>query len=275
MADMLHACVAPAGQVPGALAVGRRRVVRRVLAAGRIVGRGALEARMLAAALATGVLDALEIGVVRRGRVGMPDGASLVVANHVSWLDACVVQAVLPGRIVVGAEEASWPVLGTICRGFEAIVVRPGDVLDVRRTVSEIATALCAGERVVVFPEGAPTDGQRVGRFHAALLQAAIDTGAPVQPVALRWLGLGGRPTSAVTRAGERRRGASLGGVLAAPYLRVAVCVGTPLSVAGRSRRELAVLAREFVATSLGVPPAASGDDGPVASVPAAQASMA
>lgn len=251
------------GSVEAALGVGRRsRVRRRALGLCRSTGRALVEARVLApalsraergvrsAALAARVLETLEVGVVRRGRFVFPDGATLMVANHVSWLDACVVQTLRPARVVVTAEIASWPVVGGICRGFDAIVVRPGDV---EGTVREIAVALRAGERVVVFPEAVPTDGRRVGHFHAALLQASIDTGAPVQPVALRWLGLGGRPTPAVARAGERRPGASLLEVLATPHLRAEVRVGTPLSVAGRTRHDLAGLAREFVVSSLGL----------------------
>ena len=271
MPSMPRDRAAPVGSIPSvAIVVRRRRALRRALVASRRVGRAWMEAGVLAptleasarrargAVLAAGVLQALEVGIVRRGVPRFPDGATLVVANHVSWLDACVLQAVLPARLVVAAELATVPVLGRICRGFDAILVRPGDVRDARRTVAEIAGALRAGERVLVFPESVPTDGRRVGRFHAALLQAAVETGAPVQPVALRWLGVGGRPTSAVARLGERRRGASLLGVLAAPYLRAEVRVGPPLSVAGRTRRELAALAERFVAASLGLTPVRS-----------------
>ena len=50
-----------------------------------------------------------------------------------------------------------------------------------------MAAALQAGQMVVVFPEGTTTDGRAMLPFHANLLQAAIATGTPVQPVALRF----------------------------------------------------------------------------------------
>jgi len=244
------------------IGLGRRRVAGRVLGAGRCLGRAWLEAqvagrapsawhrRTRGARFAAALLDALAIGVVRRGRPGVPDGATLVVANHVAWLDACVLQAVLPARLVLPAALARLPVVGTLARRFDAIVVGA----NVRRAVDEIAAALRAGERVVVFPERTPTDGRSVAPFAATLLEAAVETGAPVLPVALRWLGLGGRPTSAVARRAEPRPGASLLGVLNAPYLRAEVRVATPLSVANRSRRALAMLARASIAESLGLP---------------------
>jgi len=254
---------APAARVVSVpIDVGRRRVAGRALAAGRAVGRAWIEAhlagraasswrrRARGAGLAAELLEALAVGVVTRGRLGVPDGATLLVANHVAWLDACVLQAVLPARIVVPAAIARVPLLGTIVRRFDAIAVGS----DVRRAVGEIGAALRAGERVVVFPERGPTDGRRLAPFAATLLEAAVETGAPVQPVALRWLGLGGRPTSAVACAGEPWPGASLLRVLNAPYLRAEVRLGTPLSVANRSRRALATLARASIAESLALP---------------------
>ena len=58
---------------------------------------------------------------------------------------------------------------------------------DALRVVHQIAAALRAGDIVAVFPEGTTGDGRDVLPFHANLLQAAIATGAPVQPVVLRY----------------------------------------------------------------------------------------
>jgi 1-acyl-sn-glycerol-3-phosphate acyltransferase len=53
--------------------------------------------------------------------------------------------------------------------------------------VHQMAAALEAGDTVAVFPEGTTGDGQALLPFHANLLQAAIATSTPVQPVALRF----------------------------------------------------------------------------------------
>jgi 1-acyl-sn-glycerol-3-phosphate acyltransferase len=57
---------------------------------------------------------------------------------------------------------------------------------DALRVVHQMAQALQGGDTVAVFPEGTTGDGQALLPFHANLLQAAITTGTPVQPVALR-----------------------------------------------------------------------------------------
>jgi lyso-ornithine lipid O-acyltransferase len=56
------------------------------------------------------------------------------------------------------------------------------------RPVSErLVPHLSAGGSVVLFPEGTTTDGRQLLPFHARLFAAAIDAGALVQPVALRY----------------------------------------------------------------------------------------
>lgn len=63
-------------------------------------------------------------GVVRafgvRVRVIGPPGAgapgTLVVANHISWLDIPLVAAVFPGRMLAKSEIRNWPLLGAARR---------------------------------------------------------------------------------------------------------------------------------------------------------------
>jgi 1-acyl-sn-glycerol-3-phosphate acyltransferase len=47
---------------------------------------------------------------------------------------------------------------------------------------------LSEGGKVAIFPEGGILRGDGVKRFHARLFAAAINTGAPVQPVMVRYL---------------------------------------------------------------------------------------
>ena len=53
---------------------------------------------------------------------GLPrPGASLLVANHVSWLDIAVIHAACPqARFVSKADVLAWPLLGWLIRGAGA-----------------------------------------------------------------------------------------------------------------------------------------------------------
>lgn len=126
-------------------------------------------------------------------------GAALIVANHVSWLDIAAIHAVAPhARFVSKADVLRWPLLGWLIRGAGTLFIERERKRDALRVVHQIAEALRAGETVAVFPEGTTSNGRQLLPFHANLLQAAIATETPVQPVLLRYAEAGGRFSTAV-----------------------------------------------------------------------------
>lgn len=115
-------------------------------------------------------------------------GGALLVANHVSWLDIMAVHAVCPhARFVSKADVRAWPMLSKLVDAGGTLYLERERKRDALRVVHLMAQALTAGETVVVFPEGTTSDGRALLPFHANLLQAAIATRTPVQPVALRF----------------------------------------------------------------------------------------
>lgn len=115
-------------------------------------------------------------------------GAKLVVANHVSWLDIMAVHAVCPeARFVSKADVQQWPLVGRLVAAGGTLYIQRESRRDALRVVHQMADALKAGDTVAVFPEGTTGDGHAVLPFHANLLQAAVATAPPVQPVALRF----------------------------------------------------------------------------------------
>ena len=115
-------------------------------------------------------------------------GGVLLVANHVSWLDINVLHAVVPhARFVSKSDIQAWPLLSRLADGAGTLYLERARKRDALRVVHVVAQALSAGQTVAVFPEGTTSDGHTLLPFHANLLQAAIATGTPVQPVALRF----------------------------------------------------------------------------------------
>jgi 1-acyl-sn-glycerol-3-phosphate acyltransferase len=209
--------------------------------------------RRLVADLAREMLDVLEVRLIVRG--APPAGApALVVANHVSWLDMYVLNAVAGARFVAKSEVQGWPGFGTIADRFGTFFIVRGSYRDAARVRTAAARALAGGERVAVFPEGTTTDGTTVGHFYPALFQSAIDAGAPVQPVAIRYLDACGRRSHAPVFVGDTTILESLTQVLRQPWLAAEVTFGPALPPAGRTRRELAELARWWVRGTLGLP---------------------
>src|SRR6185295_16037591 len=114
-------------------------------------------------------------------------GATLIVANHVSWLDILAINAVHPCRFVSKADVRHWPLIGWLVACGGTLFIERERKRDALRVVHQVADALRQGQTLAVFPEGTTSDGHGLLPFHANLLQAAVATSTPVQPVALRF----------------------------------------------------------------------------------------
>ncbi|MFB7945343.1 lysophospholipid acyltransferase family protein [Kitasatospora phosalacinea] len=163
---------------------------------------------------------------VRVRAVGVPGrrpGGSLLVSNHVSWLDVLLVGSVRPGRMLAKSEVGRWPVLGPLTSWGGTIFIDRERLRALPGTVEEIAAVLRRGGRVVVFPEGSTWCGRGGGRFRPALFEAAVRADVPVQPLALRYRTADGRPSTAPAFVGEDGLLASVWRVVSVRGLRAEV----------------------------------------------------
>ena len=196
------------------------------------------------------MLGRLNVRVVLSG-VPVRGGGVLLVSNHVSWLDICVLATVERTRFVAKSEVAAWPIVGPVAARVGTFFIVRGSFRDAKRVKDAIAAALGAGGRVAAFPEGTTTDGSRVGRFYPALFQAALDAGAVVQPVAVRYVDEDGRRVDDAAFIDEMSFGQSLWQISRRSLIRAELTFGSPL--AGSTRRELATEACAFVRQALGL----------------------
>ncbi|CAN5639683.1 lysophospholipid acyltransferase family protein [soil metagenome] len=124
----------------------------------------------------------------RLRRVGTPmPGATLFVANHVSWVDIVLLHSQRMMGFVAKREIAGWPVVGWLAGRAETIFHQRGSQESLGGVLHEMLARLRAGRSVGVFPEGRTRDGRAIGPFHARIFLAAVEAGVAVQPVALRY----------------------------------------------------------------------------------------
>jgi lyso-ornithine lipid O-acyltransferase len=141
---------------------------------------------------------------VRIREVGRRSIASpaLILSNHVSWLDICVISALAPVVFVAKSEVAGWPVFGWLARLQRTIFIDRQARHRTGAATREIATRLLGGDAVVLFAEGTSSDGMRVLPFRSALVGAihhALGGGThhshvTVQPMSLAYTRLDGLP---------------------------------------------------------------------------------
>jgi len=154
----------------------------------------------------------------------------LIVANHTSWLDICVITAVAPVVFVAKREVAAWPVFGLLARLQRSVFVDRTRRHRTQEVNGEIARRLAEGDPVLLFAEGTSSDGNRVLAFRTALIGSARDAVAEtehakrvwIQPLSVVYTAMLGLPLCRHSRCCV----AWYGGMSLLPHLRQLVACG-------------------------------------------------
>ncbi len=176
---------------------------------------------------------------------------AMIVANHVSWLDIFVINALHPCHFVAKSEIREWPLLGWLAAKGGTVFIARGNRRELRHTIKGMVAALQAGERVAFFPEGTTAPQGTVLPFHANLFEAAVDAGAVVQPYALRYIDARGALHPAIDFTGDTTFAQSMIRVLSGPRIQAHLTCLAPLPAAHAHRRDLAKAAHDAVDAAL------------------------
>jgi 1-acyl-sn-glycerol-3-phosphate acyltransferase len=182
---------------------------------------------------------------------GTPPIGGLLVSNHVSWLDILAINALAPANLVSKDDVRHWPVIGWLSAQAGTLFIERGSRLAAQRTREHLVGELRGGGRVGVFPEGTTSCGDHVLPFHGALFQSAIDAGAPVAPVMLRYTDASGQPTMVAAYVGEISFWESVRTIVASDGLTVRVMFLSALDSTASDRRHLAHHSHQLIAHAL------------------------
>jgi len=232
-------CVATRGR-----GVASGRVLVRVATLVGVLMSGLLLVPLLRRAavrtVARTLLAALGVQLVWRGPAPRP--GSLLVANHISWLDIVALLAVEPVALVAKREVRDWPAIGVLARLSGSVFLDRSRPRLLPESVGEVTAALRSGRSVAVFPEGTTFCGDARGRFRPAMFQAAVDARAPVVPISIRY------DSTAAAFVGDDTLWGSVRRVAALRSLTVTLVASAPLRpTEGCDRRSLARAAQSCV----------------------------
>ncbi len=198
-------------------------------------------------------LRVLGVRLALRGEAPVgPLGNALMVANHVSWLDVLMINALQPTRFVAKSEIRAWPVFGWLAQRVRTLFIDRTRRGDTARINGEIIAGLSGGECFAVFPEGTTSDGTYLGAFHASLLQPPIQSAGEIRPLALRFVHVDGSVNQAPAYFGDMSLAQSLRQILAEPVIDAEIICCPPIAAAGKARRALADEAAAAIASALG-----------------------
>jgi len=175
--------------------------------------------------------------------------ACVLVSNHASYLDSCVLSAALPRPLafVAKAELEGQFVSRIFLRRSGAHFVERFEKEKAIEDARRIARALSAPSAMVYFPEGTITRMAGLLPFHMGAFTAAAEAGVPVVPIAIRG-------TRSILRSGSAypRRGTI--SVVVGPPIETGACPPDQADAVWARALELRAKARAFILHHCGEP---------------------
>jgi len=179
----------------------------------------------------------------------LPAKPMLWVSNHVSWTDIPLLGMLAPLSFLSKAEVRTWPVAGWLALKAGTLFIRRGSG-DSKLIQKQMGQHLLGRHSLVIFPEGTTTDGRSLRTFHGRLLSSSIETGVPIQPVAIQYL-RNGKPDQIAPFIGDDDLLSHLRRLFANEVSDVHIQLLAPVESAGKERAALAFEAQQAVQAAL------------------------
>ena len=214
----------------------------------------------------------LILGMAHRVTGAQMQERGAVVTNHSSWLDIFALNARKRVYFVSKAEVARWPGIGWLARATGTVFINR-DPREAKAQKALFEARLKAGHKLLFFPEGTSTDGQRILPFKSTLFGAFF---APdlrdilwVQPVTVIYAAPPGEDARFYGWWGDMDFGAHLLKILAARRQgSVEIVYHPPIRVAAAGDRKTLAAAAEAAVRS-GFPTTGTGRESVRPSSPA------
>ena len=198
------------------------------------------------------VLDVLNIRLVLHGELPPHRVSSIFfVANHISWIDILVLNAVRQVRFVAKAEVQSWPIIGQLARRTGTFFLQRNSPTEVGRLTRSLTSALRRGDCVAVFPEGTTTDGSSLRSFHSGLFEAPVLAGSLTWPITLRYVDSHGNPDTSLSFVGDESLVASIINLLKRATITVHIHFAVPFESSEGSRQDLCLKSHRAIEACL------------------------
>ena len=146
-----------------------------------------------------GFLKLLNVKVILHGtlRTNKP---GLLISNHASWIDISILSSLTNICFIAKSEVAGWPIVGFLARLQDTVFIER-KINRVIKQKKEILDFLSRGKKLVLFPEGTSSDGNRVLKFKSSLFSIGETEegklgGYEFQAVTICYSGLNGLPMS-------------------------------------------------------------------------------
>ena len=139
------------------------------------------------------ILWLLSVHIECEGRINKAKDSNLYICNHLSYLDIPILGSIFPLRFVAKSEVEFWPLFGFLAKLGKTVFIsrNRSDSLNQK---NKILTSLLSNEKILIFPEGTTSDGNRVLNFKSSSFSALEGQNFIVQPIVIVYSDLNGIP---------------------------------------------------------------------------------
>jgi 1-acyl-sn-glycerol-3-phosphate acyltransferase len=143
----------------------------------------------------------LNIKITVEGDAGQLErGGYVIISNHFGYLDGIVLGSLFPVIFVSKQEVKSWPLVGQWTTLCGTVFINREKKGLIPLAVKEISRKLKQGANILLFPEGAATNGERMLPFQTAPLAAPLRSRGIIVPITLAYQSVNEQPVSAANR---------------------------------------------------------------------------
>ena len=135
----------------------------------------------------------LSVKVEHEGNYQRAKACNFFVSNHLSYLDIPILGSTFPLRFVAKSEVEFWPIFGFLSKLARTIFIKRNR-LDSLIQKNKIRNVLFSGDKVLIFPEGTTSDGNRVLNFKSSSFSAIENQKFLIQPIIIFYSDLNGIP---------------------------------------------------------------------------------
>lgn len=139
------------------------------------------------------LLWTLSIKVEIEGQIETAKNCNLFVSNHISYLDIPILGSNFPLRFIAKSEVASWGFFGFLAKLAQTIFIKrnKNDTFNQKHKLKKL---LSLNEKILIFPEGTTSDGNRVLDFKSSSFSAVEKENFLIQPITLVYSEFNGIP---------------------------------------------------------------------------------
>ena len=127
------------------------------------------------------ILTAFNVKLICKNPISA-DENSLVVGNHVGFIDIICLQSIQPAVFVTSLEMKHTPVLGQICDLGGCAYVDRKNRMKIQDELKGMVDVLKEGFRVVLYAESVASNGEQVLPFKKTLIMSAGHAERPIRP---------------------------------------------------------------------------------------------